>query len=345
MMKESWDYKKAGVNIEAADKAISLALRSIKSTETRDVISGVGGFSALFDLASLGYRNPVLASATDGVGTKIKIAQAVGKHDTVGIDLVAMVVNDLLTSGARPLFFLDYIACGQVRLSLVKDLIKGVVKGCKQAGCALIGGETAEMPDVYQKGEYDLAGFGVGIVEREKIIQGKEIKEGDLVLGLASSGLHSNGFSLVRKLLEARRITYEEPAPFSKKSWGEILLTPTRIYSFSLLTLFEEVRVKGMAHITGGGISLNLPRILPPGLQAVIRKSSWKVPTIFRWLQEAGKIEEEEMFKTFNMGIGMVIVVSPSQAKKAEEVLKRKGEKVYLIGEVTRGKAGVTYLS
>lgn len=343
-MKGTWDYKKAGVNIEAADKAISSALKLIKSTASKEVISGVGGFSALFDLASLGYRNPVLASATDGVGTKIKIAQALNKHDTVGIDLVAMVVNDLLTCGARPLFFLDYIACGQIKPEVVGELIKGVVEGCRQAGCALVGGETAEMPDVYRKDDYDLAGFGVGVVEKGRIIDGKKIKDGDLILGLASSGLHSNGFSLVRKLLKAKKVSYQSLAPFSKKNWGEILLTPTKIYTSSLLALYEKVRVKGVAHITGGGLTLNIPRILPSGLKATVRKSSWRVPKVFRWLQEAGRIGEEEMFKTFNMGIGMVVIVSPAEARKAQAILEQKGEKVFLLGEIKKGNLGVKYL-
>ncbi len=342
-MKKSWSYKKAGVNIEAAEKAIQLSLGLIKKTQSRNVLSEVGGFSALFNIAIKKYKNPVLASSTDGVGTKLKVAQAVNKHNTVGIDLVAMVVNDLLTCGAKPLFFLDYIACGKVRPNLIKEILEGVVTGCKQAGCALIGGETAEMPDFYKKDEYDLAGFGVGVVEKEKIIDGKKIKEGDLVLGLGSSGLHSNGFSLVRKLLKNRKINYQKEAPFSEKSWAEVLLTPTKIYVRSLLYLFEKVKVKGVAHITGGGLALNIPRILPPAKKAVIRTSSWKVPEIFAWLQKAGNISSDEMFKTFNMGIGMVIVVSPSDCELAIKILRERGERVFLIGEIEVGSTGVVF--
>lgn len=342
-MGKSWSYKKAGVDIELAEKAIRSSLKLIEKTQSGDVLSGVGGFSALFTLPPGEYKNPVLASAADGVGTKIKVAQAVEKHDTVGIDLVAMVVNDLLTSGAKPLFFLDYIACGKVEPVVIKEILKGVVAGCKQAGCALIGGETAEMPDFYKKDEYDLAGFGVGVVDKDKIIDGKEIEEGDLILGLASSGLHSNGFSLVRKLLKAKKINYYERTPFSKKSWAEVLLKPTRIYARSLLALFKETKVKGLAHITGGGLSLNIPRILPPGKRAVIRTSSWKIPPVFLWLQEAGNISTEEMFRTFNMGIGMVVVISQSQCELAIKTLKEKGEKVFLIGEIKKGPSEVTY--
>ncbi len=344
-MKESWSYKKAGVDIKLADEAIRSSLKLIKRTQSRSVISGIGGFSALFDITAREYKNPVLASATDGVGTKIKIAQAVNKHNSVGIDLVAMVVNDLLTCGAQPLFFLDYIACGKVNPGLIREILKGVVAGCQQAGCALVGGETAEMPDFYKKGEYDLAGFGVGVVEKKKIIDGKKIKEGDLILGLASSGLHSNGFSLVRKLLKTKGIDYQEKAPFSKTSWADVLLKPTKIYVQSLLALFEKIEVKGVAHITGGGLTLNIPRILPKAKRAVIRTSSWNVPKIFSWLQEAGKISSEEMFKTFNMGIGMAIVVSLSDCESAIKILKEKREKVFLIGEIEKGPPGVTYQS
>lgn len=344
-MKKSWSYKKAGVDIEAAEKAISSIRGLAKKTERKEVISGIGGFSALFDLSSLGYKYPVLVSSTDGVGTKIKIAQAVNKHNTVGIDLVAMVVNDLLTCGAKPIFFLDYIACGKVKPGLIEEILRGVIEGCRLAECSLIGGETAEMPDFYKKNEYDLAGFGVGVVEKKKIINGKKIKEGDLILGLASSGLHSNGFSLVRKLLKTEKIDFQEKTPFSKKSWAEVLLTPTKIYARSLLALLEKVEVKGLAHITGGGLTLNLPRILPPNKRAIIRMDSWKIPKIFDWLQRAGNIGLEEMFKTFNMGIGMAIIVSPGDFELARKILEEKGEKVFLIGKIERGLAGVSYQS
>lgn len=342
-MGKTWSYKKAGVDIEAADEAIRSSLKLIKKTQSRSVLSGVGGFAALFNFIASDYKNPVLASATDGVGTKIKIAQAINKHDTVGIDLVAMVVNDLLACGAKPLFFLDYIACGKVKPELIREILKGVVAGCQQAGCALVGGETAEMPDFYKEGQYDLAGFGVGVVEKKKIVDGKKIKEGDLIIGLASSGLHSNGFSLVRKILKSEKIDYRDKTPFSRKSWAEVLLKPTRIYVSSLLALLEKIEVKGVAHITGGGLSLNISRILLPDKRAVIRTLSWKVPKIFAWLQKVGGISLEEMHKTFNMGIGMAIVVSPSERELAIKILKEKGERVFLIGEIEKGPTGVLY--
>ncbi|MEO2065872.1 MAG: phosphoribosylformylglycinamidine cyclo-ligase, partial [Desulfurobacteriaceae bacterium] len=290
-----------------------------------------------------GYKEPVLVSGTDGVGTKLKVAQMANVHDTVGIDLVAMCVNDILTVGAKPLFFLDYFATGKLSVETAADVIRGIAKGCEIAGCSLIGGETAEMPDFYPEGEYDLAGFVVGIVDRGSYITGQDIEEGDVILGLSSSGIHSNGYSLVRKLFfEVLNLKVDDVVEeLGGKKVYEILLEPTRIYVKSILSLIDQVRVKGMAHITGGGIPGNLVRVLPEGVKAVIEKGSWEILPIFKFIQEKGNVPEEEMFRTFNMGVGYAVIVSPEDEVRAKEILKKAGEKVYTIGKIERGERGV----
>jgi len=340
-MKKGLTYKDAGVDIEAGEKLVDRIKPFAKRTFDENVLTGIGGFGAGY-LIPEGYKNPVLVSGTDGVGTKLKVAQAANVHDTVGIDLVAMCVNDILTVGAKPLFFLDYFATGKLSVETATDVIKGIAKGCEIAGCSLIGGETAEMPDFYPEGEYDLAGFVVGIVDREKYITGENIQSGDVVLGLASSGIHSNGYSLVRKLFfEILELKIDEYVEELNGKVYEVLLTPTKIYVKSLLKLLKEVEVKGIAHITGGGIPGNLVRILPKSVDAVIKRGTWEVLQIFKFIQEKGNVSEEEMFRTFNMGIGLCIVVSPEDVEKAEKVLKEVGETVYRIGEIREGSGKV----
>jgi phosphoribosylformylglycinamidine cyclo-ligase len=287
-----------------------------------EVLGGLGGFGALCEIPKK-YRQPVLVSGTDGVGTKLKLAFHLGRHDTVGIDLVAMSVNDVLVQGAEPLFFLDYFGCGKLDVAVAQSVIKGIAAGCEQAGCALIGGETAEMPGMYPEGEYDLAGFCVGVVEKERIIDGRSIAPGDALLGLASSGPHSNGYSLIRRILE------RGTPPFDP-------LEPTRIYVKPVLKLLASVPVKGLAHITGGGIVGNVPRVLPEGTRAAIRRDAWPRPEVFTWLQQTGKVAEEEMWRVFNCGIGMVVVVSREQAQAARQLLEREGERVYEIGAIEK---------
>jgi phosphoribosylformylglycinamidine cyclo-ligase len=334
-------YEEAGVNIEAAEKLVDRIKPFAKRTFDENVLTGIGGFGAGY-LIPKGYKEPVLVSGTDGVGTKLKVAQLANVHDTVGIDLVAMCVNDILTVGAKPLFFLDYFATGKLSVEVAESVIKGIAKGCELAGCALIGGETAEMPDFYPEGEYDLAGFAVGIVEKEKYITGKEIKPGDAILGLKSSGIHSNGYSLVRKLFfEVLGLKIDDYVGELGGKVYEILLEPTKIYVKSILNLLESVKVKGMAHITGGGIPGNLVRIIPKNVDAVIGKNSWKVPEIFLFIQEKGNVKEEEMFKTFNMGIGYIIVVSEEDKERAKEILESAGEEVFEIGRIERGSGKV----
>jgi len=342
-MKKGLTYKDAGVDIEAGEKLVDRIKPFAKRTFDENVLAGIGGFGAGY-LIPKGYKDPVLVSGTDGVGTKLKVAQAANVHDTVGIDLVAMCVNDILTVGAKPLFFLDYFATGKLSVETAADVIKGIAKGCEIAGCSLIGGETAEMPDFYPEGEYDLAGFVVGIVDREKYITGENIQLGDVVLGLASSGIHSNGYSLVRKLFfEILELKIDEYVEELGGKVYEVLLTPTKIYVKPVLKLLEEVEVKGIAHITGGGIPGNLVRILPESVDAVIKKGTWEVLSIFRFIQEKGNVSEEEMFKTFNMGIGLCIVVSPEDVEKAEKVLIEAGETVYRIGEIREGTGKVVF--
>lgn len=335
-MDEKMSYKKAGVDIDAANQSVDMIKKWVNMTKRNEVLEGIGSFGGFFALNSAKYKEPILVSGTDGVGTKLKIAQLMDKHDTVGIDLVAMCVNDILVHGAEPLFFLDYIALGKLIPELVEDLVKGVSLGCVEAGCSLIGGETAEMPGFYKPGDYDLAGFTVGVVDREKLINGHNIKEDDVLIGLPSSGLHSNGFSLARKvLLEEAGLKIDQYIDDLGKTLGEELITPTRIYVKNILELINEVEVKGMAHITGGGIPENLIRILPKGLGAVVEKSKIQVLPIFNMIEKLGNIETEEMFRTFNMGIGLIIVTSLQQCDSVLKCLHIKGEKPIVIGRVT----------
>ncbi len=302
-----------------------------------EVLAGIGGFGALFEISKK-YRAPVLVSGSDGVGTKLKLAFQLNKHDTVGIDLVAMNVNDILVLGAEPLFFLDYFACSKLDVTTATQVIQGIAKGCELAGCALVGGETAEMPGFYASGEYDLAGFAVGVVEKDRIITGRTIAVGDAVLGLASSGAHSNGYSLIRKIIEKSGAALT--SDFHGKSMGEALLTPTRIYVKPLLELMQHLPVKGMAHITGGGLLENIPRILPDNLCAVLQRTAWDMPPLFKWLQAQGNIAEREMHRTFNCGIGMAIVVSAENVQQAQKQLRTSGEQVWHIGEIMERTKG-----
>ncbi len=343
----AFTYKDAGVDIEKADRFVSRISALVKETYRPEVLTDIGSFSALFRIDKERYMNPVLVSGTDGVGTKLKIAFLMDKHDTVGIDLVAMCVNDILTSGAEPLFFLDYIATGRLRLDISEEIIKGIIKGCKEAGCSLIGGETAEMPGFYNENEYDLCGFVVGIVERDEIVDGSSIKEGDVLIGIESNGLHSNGYSLVRKvLLEESKISLNSYYDELGSTLGEELLRPTKIYVSAVKLLKSGgVNIKGMAHITGGGITGNLPRIFPEGISAIIRKGSWNIPYIFRLIQKSGDISEEEMFRTFNMGIGYILVISKDVLKNVLDILNNNGYNSYLIGDIIRSdKKGVNYV-
>ena len=340
-------YKTAGVDITKGDKLIDIIKPFARSTFRKEVIADIGSFGAFFKLDLSKYKNPVLVSSTDGVGTKLKIAFMLKKHDTVGIDLVAMCVNDILTSGAEPLFFLDYFATGKLSTKTAADVIKGIANGCKMAGCSLIGGETAEMPGLYNEGEYDLAGFSVGIVERNKIIDGSGIRSGDIIIGLSSNGLHSNGYSLARKLFLG--IKKYKPNKFIRElnhTIGEELLKPTRIYVKSILPFLKTFKIKGMAHITGGGITENLPRIIPEGsgLGAVIKKVSWPVHKIFDIIQTSGNISDKEMYRTFNMGIGFILVVSKADVMKIIKKLHSLGEKAFVIGHIEKGCTGVLYI-
>jgi phosphoribosylformylglycinamidine cyclo-ligase len=321
-MSKGLSYRDAGVDIDAGDALVEAIKPFAKRTMRPEVLGGLGGFGALCEIPKK-YRQPVLVSGTDGVGTKLKLAFHLGRHDTVGIDLVAMSVNDVLVQGAEPLFFLDYFGCGKLDVAVAQSVIKGIAAGCEQAGCALIGGETAEMPGMYPEGEYDLAGFCVGVVEKERIIDGRSIAPGDALLGLASSGPHSNGYSLIRRILE------RGTPPFDP-------LEPTRIYVKPVLKLLASVPVKGLAHITGGGIVGNVPRVLPEGTRAAIRRDAWPRPEVFTWLQQTGKVAEEEMWRVFNCGIGMVVVVSREQAQAARQLLEREGERVYEIGAIEK---------
>ncbi len=330
---ESKSYAAAGVDITAGYKAVELMKAHIARTVTEGVCSDVGGFGGLFSLDLKGYEHPVLVSGTDGVGTKLKIAFLTDKHDTVGIDCVAMCVNDIICAGAKPLFFLDYIACGKNVPEKIAQIVAGVAEGCVQSGAALIGGETAEMPGFYPVDEYDLAGFAVGIVDKKNILDNKTMKAGDAVIALPSSGVHSNGFSLVRKVFDVENCDLTTPLEaLEGKSLGEALITPTKIYVKPMLALFDAVKVKGVSHITGGGFYENIPRSIPDGLCAKIDKSAVKVLPIFKLLQETGNIPERDMFNTYNMGVGMSVVVAAEDADKALEVLKANGEEAYVIG-------------
>jgi phosphoribosylformylglycinamidine cyclo-ligase len=327
-MSKGLSYRDAGVDIDEGDALVEAIKPFAKRTMRPEVLAGIGGFGALCALPAK-YQQPILVSGTDGVGTKLKLAFELDRHDTVGIDLVAMSVNDVLVQGAEPLFFLDYFACGRLEKAVAAEVIKGIAAGCELAGCALIGGETAEMPGMYPEGEYDLAGFCVGVVEKERILDGRSIKPGDTILGLASSGPHSNGFSLIRRVLQK-----EKPRSMAA------LMEPTRIYVKPVLKLLESVPVKGLAHITGGGLTGNVPRILQDGLRARLRKAAWPRPEIFQWLQRAGNVAEEEMHRVFNCGIGMVAVVDAGDARRAAENLRASGETVYEIGTIEKGPGG-----
>ncbi|MBE0461431.1 MAG: phosphoribosylformylglycinamidine cyclo-ligase [Candidatus Aminicenantes bacterium] len=321
-------YKDAGVDIDKAENFIRQIIPLIKKTHRPEVLGKIGGFSGLFMPQLKKMRNPVLVSSTDGVGTKLLIAEALGTYDTIGIDLVAMCVDDVVVVGAEPLFFLDYIACGKLDEEKLSQVMKGIVKGCREAGCALIGGETAELPGLYEANKFDLAGFCVGVVSKEKIIDGCLCKKGDKVVGLASSGLHSNGFSLVRKLFSKDEI---------RGKLGHELLKPTKIYTKTILQIKEKLPIKAMAHITGGGFYDNIPRSLPKGMAVRIQKGTWTVHPIFKNIQKRGKLETKEMFRTFNMGIGMTLILSPRYAERALSILKDSGEKAAIIGEVIKG--------
>ncbi len=325
-------YKRAGVDIDKADAYVKRIKPLIKQTLRPEVLGKIGGFSGLFLPRLKAIKNPVLVSSTDGVGTKLLLAEMLDKYDTVGIDLVAMCVDDVVVVGAEPLFFLDYIACGKLNEKRLYELMKGITKGCQEAGCALIGGETAELPGLYEKEKFDLAGFCVGVVSREKMIDGRLCRKGDKVIGLASSGLHSNGFSLVRKVFEPKEL---------KGKSGLELLRPTRIYAKTVLNIQDKVRIKAMAHITGGGFIENIPRVLPAGLGVKIQKGSWAIPPIFQEIQERSRINEREMFRTFNMGVGLVLILGPQNAHRALQMLEETGPKAWMIGEVIEGNRGI----
>lgn len=337
------DYKKAGVDIEAGYRSVELMKEHIKKTMRPEVLTNIGGFSGAFSMEKLkSMENPVLVSGTDGVGTKIKLAFIMDKHDTIGIDCVAMCVNDIACAGGEPLFFLDYIACGKNYPEKIASIVSGVAEGCAQSGAALIGGETAEHPGMMPEDEYDLAGFAVGIVDEKDLITGKDIKPGDTIIGIASSGVHSNGFSLVRKVFDMTRSSLETYYDELGKTLGEALLAPTRIYVKALRSVKEAgVTIKGCSHITGGGFQENIPRMLPEGITAVVRKASYEVPAIFKLLAKKGSIEEDMMYNTYNMGIGMMLVVDSADADKTIDALAGAGETAYVIGETKAGEKGV----
>lgn len=324
-------YLDAGVDINAGDELVERIKPLSIKTMRPEVIAGIGGFGSLFEISKK-YNNPVLVSGTDGVGTKLKLAFELNRHDTIGIDLVAMCVNDILTQGAEPLFFLDYFACGKLNVNKAEQVITGITNGCILSRCALIGGETAEMPGMYPVNEYDLAGFAVGVVEKDKIINGKSIIPGDVILGISSSGAHSNGYSLIRKIIETNKIDlYTE---IDDKLLCNLIMSPTRIYVNSVLNVIKNFQIKGLAHITGGGLIGNIPRILPDSVKAILQKNSWKMPTLFSWLQEQGNIDEQEMFRTFNCGIGMTLIVPPEDVDNVMSRLKASGETVWKIGMI-----------
>jgi phosphoribosylformylglycinamidine cyclo-ligase len=340
-------YAQAGVDIDAGNRMVDLIKPLVRATARPGADAEIGGFGGLFDLKRVGYRDPILVAATDGVGTKLKIAVDTGRHDTIGIDLVAMSVNDLVVQGAEPLFFLDYYACGKLEPEIGAAVVAGISLGCREAGCALIGGETAEMPGVYQGDDYDLAGFAVGVVERDGVLPRNDIAEGDVILGLASTGVHSNGYSLVRKVVEKTGLSWTAPAPFmSGQSLGEAILTPTRIYVKSCLAAIRGTKaVKGLAHITGGGFPDNIPRVLPDGLGARINLAAVPVPPVFQWLASEGGIAEHEMLRTFNCGIGMIVVVSPKDADAVAQAFTHGGETTVTLGKIVKaaGDARVVY--
>jgi len=330
-------YARAGVDIDAGNALVNAIKPLAKATSRAGADAGLGGFGALFDLKATGYKDPILVSATDGVGTKLRVAIESGKHDTVGIDLVAMCVNDLVVAGAEPLFFLDYFASSKLEIDTARAVIAGIADGCKLAGCALVGGETAEMPGMYEGKDYDLAGFAVGAVERDNILPRTDLAEGDIVLGLASSGVHSNGFSLVRKIIADEGLSFTDLAPYDpSRTVAQALLEPTRIYVKSLLAAIKTGHVKALAHITGGGLLENIPRVLPDGLGVWLSAKSWPVPAVFKWLAQKSQISGQEMARTFNCGIGMVVIVPPEHAEEITALLTGAGETVFRIGEVEK---------
>lgn len=337
------DYKSAGVDIEAGYKAVELMKRHVQSTMRPEVMGGLGGFSGAFSLAKIkNMEEPVLLSGTDGVGTKLKLAFVLDRHDTVGIDCVAMCVNDVVCAGAEPLFFLDYIACGKNVPEKIAAIVSGVAKGCIESGAALIGGETAEMPGFYPEDEYDLAGFAVGVADKKDLITGEEIREEDVLIGIASSGIHSNGFSLVRKVFDMKKESLDGYHEELGSTLGEALLAPTKIYVGAMRSLKERgIRVKGCSHITGGGFYENIPRMLPEGCRALIRKDSYELPPLFRLLAKTGNIEEEMMYNTYNMGIGMVLAIAPEDGRAAMEALREAGEEAFVIGCIEKGEKGI----
>jgi phosphoribosylformylglycinamidine cyclo-ligase len=336
--RESLSYRDAGVDIAAGNSLVDRIKPIAGRTSRPGVLTGLGGFGALFELPVDRYKQPVLVSGTDGVGTKLKLAMMLNKHDTIGIDLVAMCVNDLIVGGAEPLFFLDYYATGILDVETATSVVEGIATGCELSGAALVGGETAEMPGMYSEGDYDLAGFCVGIVEKENIIDGSKVKAGDTLIGLASSGPHSNGYSLVRKIIEHSEADLAQK--FNGSTLGETLLAPTRIYVKPLLKLFEQVEVHALAHITGGGLTENLPRVMPEGTCAKIDSNSWERPPIFKWLQEQGNVAEDEMYLTFNCGVGMVVCVDSNDADKTLTLLREAGENAFVIGSIENAQAG-----
>jgi phosphoribosylformylglycinamidine cyclo-ligase len=337
-------YRQAGVNIDAGNEAVERMKKHVKKTFRPEVLTGLGGFGALFKPDLKGMEEPVFVSGTDGVGTKLKIAFAMDKHDTIGIDAVAMCVNDVIVQGAEPLFFLDYLACGKIIPEKIEAIVKGIADGCLQAGCSLIGGETAEMPGMYHDDEYDIAGFTVGIVDQKHVIDGSKVKEGQVLIGLTSSGVHSNGFSLVRKvLLEDAKLSLGDYVDQLGAELGGVLLEPTKIYVKSVLSTVRKYPVSGLVHVTGGGFYDNIPRILPEGLQAEIRDGSWKIPPIFSFIQATGKISDYDMFRTFNMGIGMILVVDSADSREILEHLQSLGEDAFEIGTVQKGTEEVVF--
>jgi len=339
----SLSYRDAGVDIDAGADLIEQIKPHVKRTMRPEVIGGLGGFGALFEIPLDRYTKPVLVSGTDGVGTKLKLALQLNKHDTIGIDLVAMCVNDILVLGAEPLYFLDYYATGKLDNAVAVDVIKGIAEGCIQSGCALTGGETAEMPGMYSEGDYDLAGFCVGIVEKDQIIDSSKVEAGNVLIGIASSGPHSNGYSLIRKVIEVSNADLSEPCPDQtpgnqtqgNQTLGDALLAPTRIYVKSIHALLEQIDIHAMSHITGGGLTENLPRVMPENTRAQINAKSWELPSVFKWLQQKGNIEDSEMYRTFNCGIGMVLVVNEEDADTAIDVLNNAGEFAFKLGEIT----------
>lgn len=327
-------YEQSGVNIQSGNNLVNRIKKIAPITHSPQVLGGIGGFGALFELPLHAYKNPVLVSTTDGVGTKLKLALQLERYDTIGIDLVAMCVNDLIVCGAKPLFFLDYYATGHLDVDVAEQIIQSIAKGCLQADCALIGGETAEMPGLYQKNDFDLAGFSVGIVEKAQIIDGEKVNVGDVVIGIASSGIHSNGYSLVRRILETHAIPLD--TLLDNQTLAELFITPTHIYVQPLLTLYGQIQVHAAAHITGGGLIENLPRVLPAFTQATINKNSWKLPAIFEWLQAHSEISDQELFTTFNCGIGFVIVVAAQDVPRTLEILTNAGETAWVIGKIEK---------